>query len=150
MKTLLSLILTALTSSAIAQGNVMIVNPPNKPVPVKGSFAATVTFPTATPIFSSAKENSHVLKASAGTLVSLSVTSDVDQYILIMNSTTVPADGAVTLLYPPIHVAANSTTMVYFGIPLVAGTGISVCNSNANSFTKTIGSANCIFTGQVQ
>jgi hypothetical protein len=101
------------------------------------------------PVASSAKEASHVLAAAPGSLVSLTVTSDSDQYILIIDSATVPADGAVTLLCPPIHVAAASTVMINFPVPLRAVNGISVCNSNANSFTKTIGAANCIFAGQV-
>jgi hypothetical protein len=33
--------------------------------------------------------------------------------------------------------------------PLVASAGIVVCNSSTGSFTKTIGSADCAFFGQV-
>ena len=102
------------------------------------------------PVMSAAKEAWHVLKPSAGSLISMIVTSDSDQYILLIDSATVPANGAVTLLCPPIHVSAASTTMINFDIPLRALNGITVCNSNANSFTKTIGSADCIFSAQVQ
>lgn len=102
------------------------------------------------PINSTAKEASHVLKASPGSLVLLIVTSDSDQYILVIDSATVPANGAVTLLCPPIHVGAASTTMINFNIPLRAVNGVAVCNSNANSFTKTLGAADCIFSGQIE
>ena len=125
--------------------NVNVTNPITRPVPVTSALVAG-----ATRVPSTVKENSHVLKASAGSLISLIITSDSDQYILVMNSATVPSNGAVTLLMPPIHVGAASTTMVNFTVPLAASTGITVCNSNANSFTKTIGAADCIFTGQVK
>jgi hypothetical protein len=121
-----------------------------KPVPVSGTVTATVTAPTATTVPSTALEASHVLKSAAGSLVSLTVYDSVAEYILVMNSTTVPADGAVTLLCPPIKVAADTTTMITFPIPLTASTGISVSNSSTGSFTKTIGGSTCAFTGQVQ
>lgn len=114
--------------------------------------AVPVVQATATTVVSTALEASHVGKASAGSLVSLHVfnTKASAQYILIMNSTTVPADGAVTLLYPPIYVPATSNVSLVFMTPLVASTGISVSNSSTGTFTKTIGSADCIFTIQVQ
>jgi hypothetical protein len=126
-------LIAALPASALAQ-NVDIVR----------------VLPYGAVVSSTSKENGHVLKTTGGSLISLTVTSDSDQYILVINSATVPANGAVALLCPPIHVGAATTTMVNFPNPLRASTGISVCNSNANSFTKTIGAGDCIFTGQVQ
>lgn len=108
--------------------------------------AASVT----STVRSTALEASHVLKASAGSLVSLTIYDSAAEYILIMNSATVPANGAVTLLYPPIKMAADSTVMVTFPAPLDATTGISVCNSSTGSFTKTLGGSTCIYTAQVQ
>ena len=104
-----------------------------------------------TQVVSTALEASKVLKSSAGSLVSLTITNTKTsaQWILLMNSTTVPADGAVTLLYPPIPVAAQSMEVIDFDTPLVASTGIAVSNSNAASFTKAIGSADCVFYAQV-
>lgn len=106
----------------------------------------------ATTVKSTALEASHVLKSSPGKLVSLHVFNSKAsaQYILIMNSATVTADGAVTLLYPPIYVPATSNISLTFPVPLTASTGISVSNSSTGSFTKTIGSADCVFTAQVQ
>ena len=91
---------------------------------------------------------SKVIKSSAGSLKSLSVyNSGAAQFILIMNTASLPANGTVTLLYPPIPIAAASVIMLEFSRPLVAGTGIVVCNSSTAP-SKTIGSADCIFHGQ--
>jgi hypothetical protein len=107
---------------------------------------------TATTVKSTALEASHVLKGGAGRLASLQVfnSSGSAQYILVMDSATVPANGAVTLLCPPIYIAAGTYIMIPWAIPLSAANGISVSNSSTGSFTKTIGSADCAFTGQVQ
>lgn len=129
---------------------------PAKAVAVQGAvpgtdIPVTVAQQTATTVVSTALEASHVLKNGAGKLVSLHVyNSGSAQFILIMNSTTVPADGAVTLLYPPIAIPATSNISLTFPVPLTASTGISVANSSTGTFTKTVGSANCVFTAQVQ
>ena len=114
--------------------------------------SSSVVQATATTVASTVLEASHVGKASAGSLVSLQAlnTKASAQYILVMNSATVPGDGAVTLLCPPIYMPATSNMMLNFTTPLTASTGISVCNSSTGSFTKTVGSADCIFTIQVQ
>lgn len=91
---------------------------------------------------------SKVIKGSAGSLKSLTVyNSGAAQFILIMNSATLPSNGAVTLLYPPIPIAAASILMLEFDRPLVASTGIVVCNSSTAP-SKTIGSADCMFAAQ--
>ncbi len=114
-------------------------------------IAVPVRDPVATTVKSTAFEASHVLKASAGSLGSLTVynSNSSAQFILIMDSATVPANGAVTLLVPPIPIAGNTVLQLQFHFPLVAAAGISVCNSSTGTFTKTIGSADCAFTGQV-
>jgi hypothetical protein len=101
---------------------------------------------------STALEASRVLRASPGQLRGLHVFSSKGsaQYILLMDSATVPADGAVTLLYPPIPIAANQLLLLDFLCPLVAATGIAVCNSSTGTFTKTIGAADCVFLGKVR
>jgi hypothetical protein len=106
---------------------------------------------SAATVKSTALEASHVLLAKGGQLVSLHVynTSVSEQFILIMDSATVPANGAVTLLYPPIRLPAASLLILPFPVPLKAGRGISVCNSSTGTFTKTIGSADCMFVAQV-
>lgn len=111
----------------------------------------TVQRPAVTQVVSTALEASHVLKASAGQLVQFSVfnSSGSAQFVLLMNSATVPANGAVTLLYPPIPVAAGALVVLDLPAPLVASTGIAVSNSSTGSFTKTLGAADCVFYAQV-
>lgn len=113
------------------------------------SSVLTVQAPAVTQVKSTALEASHVLKASAGQLVSFSIISTSAGVILLMDSATVPANGAVTLLYPPIPIDANRLAVIDFLRPLVAVNGISYCISDAVSFTKTIQAATCIVNAQV-
>lgn len=105
----------------------------------------------ATTVKSAALEASRVLKGAAGKLHSISVFNSKAsaQFILIMDAATVPADGAVTLLEVPIAIAAGATVKIDYPRPLIAAAGICVCNSSTGSFTKTIGSADCVFRAQV-
>lgn len=123
--------------------------------PALGTAAApsadvlSVRPPAVTKVMSTAFEASKVLKNAAGALVHLTVfNSGPAQFILVMNSTTVTADGAVTLLIPPIPVAAGQLLVWDFPTP-VAFAGCSVANSSTGTFTKTIGSADCAFFAQV-
>ena len=111
----------------------------------------TTQRPAVTQVLSTALEASHILSAAPGQLVQLSVFNSKSsaQFILLMNAASLPADGAVTLLYPPIPIAANSLLVLDMPAPLVASAGIVVCNSSTGSFTKTIGSADCAFYAQV-
>ncbi len=105
--------------------------------------------PAVTKVMSTAFEASKVLKNTTGALVQLTVfNSGPAQFILVMNSTTVTADGAVTLLIPPIPVAAGQLMVLDFPTP-VAFAGCSVSNSSTGTFTKTIGSADCAFFAMV-
>lgn len=111
----------------------------------------TVQLPAVTQVVSTALEASKVLKASAGQIRQLTVFNSKAsaQFILLMNSATLPADGPVTLLFPPIPIAAASLLVLDFLAPLVASIGIVACNSSTGTFSKTIGSADCAFYGQV-
>ncbi len=102
-------------------------------------------------VMSIALEASHVLKASAGKLHGLSVfnSSGSAQFILIMDANALPADGPVTLLYPPVPIAAGSILAIDFPRPVAAGTGIVVCNSSTGTFTKTLGGADCAFFAHI-
>lgn len=103
-----------------------------------------------TRVSSSALEASHVIKASAGNLYTVtgynSRTSS--QFIQVFNSTTVPADTTV-----PIYtfiVAAQSNFSLDFGLlGENFSTGIAISNSSTVA-TKTIGSADCWFTVRYQ
>jgi hypothetical protein len=114
-----------LTFAAQAQTNCLV--PPNNP---------------ATPVVSASAEGSHILKASPGCLIAAYVyNSGAAGFLLIFNSATVPADGAVT----PIHclpVAAASYQFVNFAPlpPEWYSAGIVAVVSTTGCFTKTIGS----------
>lgn len=115
-------------------------------VDANGNVLVNSTGATAsTLVKSTALEASHVLKASTGSISALIVTDTASEYILIINSATVPADGAVVLLMPPIKVTANVTTMITFPVPWPASIGISVCNSSTGTLTKTLGGSTCIY-----
>jgi len=106
---------------------------------------------TGTLVMSTALEASKVLKNSAGRLQNLAVFNSKAsaQFILIMDAAAVPVDGPVTLLYPPIPIGAGSIVVLDLPRPIVATVGVCVCNSSTGSFTKTIGSADCVFRGVV-
>lgn len=103
------------------------------------------------PVVSSAVESGHVLKASAGNLYDVYVTTTAAGLLMVFNSTTVPGDGAVT----PIHcipAVANQEVGLTFnsGPPEVYSTGISIAlSSGTNCFSKTA-IANGFFHGRVK
>lgn len=104
----------------------------------------------ATTVATTAYAASLILKAAAGTLVSVSGYSSKAsaQFIQIHDSATLPANTAVpiVLLYIP-----AGTTSFAFDIPLTGmpfANGITVCNSSTGP-TKTLGSADCWFAGVV-
>lgn len=148
-------------SSAVASGTVNVrISISSAVAPsstaVCGSVSATIS-PTAlsangiTPIVSAAAEGSHVLKASAGNLYSLAVTTGgTAGYVMVFNLTSAPADGAVTPV-ECIVVAANSSVSINYnpGPPEAYATGITVVFSSTGCFNKTI-SATAFFNGKVQ
>jgi hypothetical protein len=89
------------------------------------------------PVVSTAVETGHVIKASAGNLYGLSVTTGAAAgYVMVHNSTTVPVAGAVT----PIKcepVAANAGISLDFDPPIRLSTGISISFSTTGCFTQT-------------
>lgn len=90
------------------------------------------------PVVSTALETGHVIKASAGNLYGLNVTTTTaGGYVQIFNSTTVPAAGAVTPI-KSYAIPAASTLVIGFDPPMQCSTGISVAFSIATTpFTKT-------------
>lgn len=117
--------------------------------------ASAAIIPTATatnaitPVVSTAAEGSHVLKAGAGNLYGLSVTTGASAgYVMIFNATSAPADGAVT----PIKcysVPATSSFGASWNNPAAFSTGITVVFSTTGCFTKTI-SATAFISGEVK
>lgn len=127
-------LLMALLSPAQAQTNCL----------VPASFPGT-------PVVSASAEAAHVLKAAPGCLIATYVvTGAASGYLMVLNATSKPIDGAVT----PIHcvpVAANSSQFINFAPqpPEWYSTGITVIFSTTGCFTKTE-SATAFFHGLVQ
>lgn len=99
-------------------------------------------------VTSTALEASHVIKASAGVLFSITGYNSKAsaQYIQIHNTTSVPADTAVPVLVFRVEGLSNfSISATKFG--RYFSTGITVCNSSTIA-TKTVGSADCWFDAQ--
>lgn len=106
------------------------------------------------PVVSAAVESGHVLKASAGNLYSVYVTTTATGLLMVFNSATVPGDGAVT----PIHCVpvvlngsiANASLTFSPGPAESYSTGISVAfSTGTNCFAKTA-SATAFFHASVQ
>lgn len=101
-----------------------------------------------TNIDSAAYENSHIIKAAPGNLLSLYGYSSLAgaQFIQVFDAIAVPADTAVPKLLFGLAAAGNFN----FPLPIYGRaftTGIVVCNSTTGP-TKTIGAANCWFDAE--
>lgn len=97
---------------------------------------------------SSAAQASNVLKASAGNLYSLTITTGATAgFLMVFNATSAPIDGAVTPAYCS-QAPANMTSALEWSIPVRFGTGITVVFSSTGCFTKTE-SATAAFFAQV-
>lgn len=111
--------------------------------PTDSAGAALVSVATA------AVASSLVLKASAGNLYGYNIVAGASAgYLMIFNSTTAPADGAVTPLRC-IPVAANAGIDRAFDIPRRFSTGIVLVFSTTGPYTKTA-SATAFLGGEFQ
>jgi len=112
---------------------------PTQPAPIYAAPCATNACGISR-VASTAVESGHVIKASAGNLYDLQVTTGAGAgNVMVFNSTTVPGDGAVTpVICAP--VAANSMIDIGAGgdPPGYFTTGISV------AFSTAAGSAACL------
>jgi hypothetical protein len=143
---------------ALGAGGGLKVDGSGTPVPVSGTVAVagavaiSGTVPTSrapiAPVVSTALESGHVLKASAGSLFSLqfSTTSTIG-WMLLFDSATVPADGAVTPK-KAWAVDQSSSSTYQWDTPLSFANGISIAFSTTGPFTKTA-SATAFFSGEV-
>jgi hypothetical protein len=105
-----------------------------------------------TPVVSSATEATHVLKASAGNLFSVYATNSTSTggFLVVINATSAPADGAITPL-DCAFLPANGTAAISYnpGPPVAYSTGITaVLTSAATCFTKTTGTITGFIHGQ--
>lgn len=107
-----------------------------------------------TPIVSAAAESSHVLKASAGNAYSAYAANltATQGFLLLLNATSAPADGAVTpLACAPLSPNGVASLNYAPGPPGVFSTGITaVVTSAVTCFTKTTGVITAFISGSVQ
>lgn len=89
---------------------------------------------------SSATEGSHIIKATGGVLYSLTATnvSASAGYILVFDSPTVPADGAVTPVGCYAIGAAQTQAVAMINYPDPFNTGIVAVFSSTGCNTKTV------------
>jgi len=112
------------------------------------SLSASASTTSPNNVYSTAYENSHVLKASAGKLFGLvGYNSGPAQFIMIFDSASVPADGQT----PVIVIAVPATSNFFYnpGIYERAFANGIVWVNSTTAPTKTIGAANCFVDGQV-
>lgn len=102
------------------------------------------------PVATTAVAGGQVLKASAANLYGLNVVSGASAgYVLVTNTTTVPADGAVTPLKCYALAANSSLDLNLRAAPVYFSTGVSVSFSTTGCFTKTA-SATAFISGDVK
>jgi hypothetical protein len=106
------------------------------------------------PVVSAAAGNILVLKAAPGNLYSVYATNltATAGFLVVTNTTTAPADGAILPL-ECVPLPANSNASVNYnpGPPSVFGTGITaVVTSATTCFTKTTGVITAFIKGAVQ
>lgn len=120
------------------------------PVVVYGSLAVSggsitpLPATAVTPVVSTSAGSSLVLKASAGSILSLSATSATPGYVMLFDATSAPADGAVTPKY-----CWQGPVSGPWPTPAAFATGITAVYSTTGCATKTA-SATAWFSGQVQ
>lgn len=134
------------------------------PLPVSGggsggatpSIAATITDATSIiPIVSTAAENNHILKASAGVLYgayAANVTATAG-WLIIVNQTTVPTTGALTGVVDFCYLPANGQCGINSkpGPPTAYSTGlVALISSAASPLTYTTGTVTAVIHGEVQ
>jgi hypothetical protein len=106
-----------------------------------------------TPVVTGSGASSQVLKASAGNLYGVYATNltGTAGFLVVLNATSAPADGAITPL-ACVPLTANGVASINYlpGPPAVYSTGITaVVTSAATCFTKTTGTITAFIAGQV-
>ena len=106
-----------------------------------------------TPVVSASAENAHVLKATPGNLYSVYATNltATAGYLVVLNATSSPSDGAITPL-AAVPLPASGVASIDFtpGPPEAYSTGITaVLTSAATPFTKTTGVITGFISGHV-
>lgn len=118
--------------------------PANPPALTSSAGATQATKAVSTPVAASSLS----VSALPARLFSLVVqNTGAAQYVQIFDASSLPADGAVPKVSLSLAATASSGPFNFGdGIPFTRG--IQVCNSSTAA-TKTIGSANCLFTAAI-
>lgn len=129
-----------------------ITNGPTAPASVAPAPTALSTLGI-TSVVSASGEATHVLKASAGNLYSAYATNltATAGFLLILNATSAPADGAVTPV-ECVPLPANGSASISYagGPPAQFATGITaVVTSAVTCFTKTTGVITSFIKGSI-
>jgi hypothetical protein len=154
----LALLVLLCAASAFAQNP----GPPGSGVTTVATPASSQALPM---LQSTAAEASHIFKTQPGNLYSLGIVNTGNAgFILLVDGTTVPADGALTscgttnptgclkACYP--IGLGTATAPVYGGLQMQPGPPISFVNgiiavySSTGCNTKTVGAANIFFEAQ--
>lgn len=122
--------------------------PPGLGVPAVALAPTSAVAQAIVPVLSASLESGHIFKGSAGNLYRVRATVNIAGYVLGFNSTTVPADGAVTPASCT-QVSAGTTEIDHAQTPDRYSVGISFAFSTTGCFTKTA-SVNAMFEGYVQ
>ena len=106
-----------------------------------------------TPIVSASSETSHVLKAGPGNVFTVSAANmgGSSGFLVLLNATSVPSDGAIAPLACA-ALAANGNAVIAYapGPPAAYSVGIvAVITTGATCFTKTTGAATGFISGLV-
>jgi hypothetical protein len=145
--------LTWYTSPSQGQGPISIANPSLRDSNNRQEVVVTPTSASANalvPVSTTALASFLVLKASAGNLYSLHMTVGATAgFLMLFNSTTAPADGAVTPVHCIVAPANQTTSLSHIMYPASFSTGITAVFSSTGCFTKTA-SASAFFGGQVK
>lgn len=143
----------------------MCLNSSSQAVPCSGSGSGSVAssivvVPSSdstsgiTPVVSAAAENNHVLKATPGNLYSVYAVNltSTPGYLVVLNTTASPGDGAITPLdCAPLPASGSASINFGAGPPNVYSTGITaVITSAATCFTKTTGVITGFISGRVK
>lgn len=137
-------------SSALPAGAATAANQTNGSEVVSISATASATN-AIVPSPNASATGTNIFKASAGNLYGVEVTTGgTAGFLMVLDSTTVPADGAVVPKYCKV-VAANSSAELSWtaGPPAAFATGITAVFSSTGCFNKTL-SATAYITGMVK
>lgn len=125
--------------------NLKVTIPTTSTVSISGTPNVAISSGTITPLAgvsqaqTGAAASNLVIKASAGSLISLSGSAVSGSFIMLFNATSAPADGAVTPVkcWGPMAAAGPFVFAWGPGPVLTMSTGITVVSSSTGCFTKT-------------